>query len=249
LKNIAVLFENDECLVLNKPAGLAVQGGEGVGASLDTLLAAEYVPRPLLVHRLDRDTSGIILVAKTKEAAALFSGIFARRDSTLRKDDHRGHGGSDRRSANAESTEEEKIGMGVQKQYLAICAGCPKATTGIIETELEVRGAARKAITFYKCLSSGEFSLLELELGTGRMHQIRRHLASIGNPILGDDKYGNFPLNKKLRKERGLKRLLLHAGRLLIPEELCGFPLDVSAPLPEYFEPFVILEKDPPSMP
>jgi 23S rRNA pseudouridine955/2504/2580 synthase len=190
-----------------------VQGGEGVGASLDSLLAAEYVPRPLLVHRLDRDTSGLILVAKHKEAAALFSGLFARRET------------------------------GVQKQYLAICAGQPVPPTGTIETDLEVRGAARKAITFYKCLSSGEFSLLELELGTGRMHQIRRHLASIGNPILGDDKYGDFSLNKRLRKERGLRRLLLHASRLVIPEGLCGIPgsleglpLDVSAPLPEYFE-------------
>jgi 23S rRNA pseudouridine955/2504/2580 synthase len=71
------------------------------------------------------------------------------------------------------------------------------------------------------------------------MHQIRRHLASIGNPILGDNKYGNFSLNKRLRKDRGLKRLLLHAGRLVIPAGLCGFTLDVSAPLPEYFGAFV----------
>ncbi|GHT87523.1 hypothetical protein FACS1894137_14930 [Spirochaetia bacterium] len=71
------------------------------------------------------------------------------------------------------------------------------------------------------------------------MHQIRRHLASIGNPILGDDKYGDFPLNKKLHRSQGLRRLLLHAGRLVIPEGLCGFPLDISAPLPEYFAPFL----------
>jgi 23S rRNA pseudouridine955/2504/2580 synthase len=217
LKNIDVLFENDRCIILNKPAGLAVQGGEGVGASLDSLLAAAYSPRPLLVHRLDRDTSGVILVAKGKEAAALFAGIFARREGVLGK---------------------EKRGTGVQQQYLAICSGSPKVAAGIIETDIDVRGAARKARTCYKCLSSGEFSLLELELGTGRMHQIRRHLASIGNPILGDDKYGDFSLNKRLRKERGLKRLLLHSSRLIIPEGLCGFTLDVSAPLPEYFGAF-----------
>ncbi|GHV77862.1 RNA pseudouridine synthase [Spirochaetia bacterium] len=211
MKNIAVLFENDQCIVLHKPAGLAVQGGEGVGASLDSLLAAEYSPRPLLVHRLDRDTSGVILAAKGKEAAALFSGIFARRETA----------------------------PGVKKQYLAICSGSPKAAAGTIETTLQVRGAERKAATFYKRLSSGDFSLLELELGTGRMHQIRRHLAAIGNPILGDDKYGDFPLNKKLRKERGLRRLLLHSSRLVIPEGLCGFALDVIAPLPEYFQPFL----------
>ncbi|GHV25320.1 RNA pseudouridine synthase [Spirochaetia bacterium] len=233
MKNIAVLFENDRCIVLNKPAGLAVQGGEGVGVSLDSLLAAEYSPRPLLVHRLDRDTSGVILVAKNKEAAALFSGIFARRDKVPGNDNRRG----------AEDTEEEKMEGGVQKQYLAVCAGRPVPEAGIIETELEVRGAARKAaqraVTFYKCLSAGEFSLLGLELGTGRMHQIRRHLASIGHPILGDDKYGDFPLNKRLRRDRGLRRLLLHSSRLVIPEELCGFALDVSAPLPEYFGTFL----------
>jgi 23S rRNA pseudouridine955/2504/2580 synthase len=204
-------------MVLNKPAGLAVQGGEGVGVSLDSLLAEEFSPRPLLVHRLDKDTSGLILVAKSKEAAALFSGIFAR---------------------SAPGT--------VLKLYLAVCSGCPSPESGTIETDLEIRGAARKAKTTYRRINgashlsdNAEFSLLELELGTGRMHQIRRHLASVGNPVLGDDKYGDFPLNKKLRKERGLKRLLLHSSRLLIPEGLCGFALDVSAPPPEYFGAFL----------
>jgi 23S rRNA pseudouridine955/2504/2580 synthase len=213
LKNIAVLFENDQCIVLNKPSRLAVQGGKGVGTSLDARLAAEYSPRPLLVHRLDRDASGVILVAKSKEAAALFSGLFARRGAAK--------------------------GAGITKRYLAVCSGPPEAGAGTIETEIDVRGTDRKALTYYKCLRPGEFSLLELELVTGRMHQIRRHLASIGNPILGDNKYGNFSLNKRLRKERGLKRMLLHSSRLIIPEGLCGFPLDVSAPLPEYFGPFL----------
>jgi 23S rRNA pseudouridine955/2504/2580 synthase len=217
MKNITLLFENDQCLVLDKPAGLAVQGGRGVAVSLDSLLAAEYSPRPLLVHRLDRDTSGLILVAKTREAAARFSALFAR---------------------------ETPAGAGVQKLYLGICAGRPAPPSGVIETELEVRSALRRARTFYRCLDrgpegrDGEFSLLELELGTGRTHQIRRHLASIGCPILGDDKYGDFSLNKRLRKERSLKRLLLHSARLVIPEELCGFPLDVSARPPDYFEAF-----------
>jgi 23S rRNA pseudouridine955/2504/2580 synthase len=218
MKNITLLFENDQCLVLDKPAGLAVQGGKGVGVSLDSLLAAAYSPRPLLVHRLDRDTSGVILVAKTREAAARFSAIFAR---------------------------EKAAGEGVQKLYLGICAGRPNPPEGVIETDLEVRSSLRRARTFYRCLDSGaqvreaEFSQLELELGTGRTHQIRRHLASIGHPILGDDRYGDFSLNRRLRKERGLKRLLLHSARLLIPEALCGFPLDVSAGMPAYFEAFL----------
>jgi 23S rRNA pseudouridine955/2504/2580 synthase len=214
MKNITALFENDHCLVLDKPAGLAVQGGKGVAVSLDSLLAAAYSPRPLLVHRLDRDTSGLILVAKTREAAARFSAIFAR-----------------------------EAAAGVKKLYLGICAGRPNPPTGLIETDLEVRSALRKARTFYRCTDrgpgGGEFSQLELELGTGRTHQIRRHLASIGHPILGDDKYGDFSLNKRLRKERGLRRLLLHSARLVIPEALCGFPLDISAKTPDYFEAFM----------
>jgi 23S rRNA pseudouridine955/2504/2580 synthase len=213
MKNIKVLFENEQCLALDKPAGLAVQGGEGVRVSLDALLAAEYSPRPLLVHRLDKDTSGVILVAKTREAAALFSRLFADR--------------------------------GIQKYYLAVCAGKPEHEEGLITETLTIRGRTLEARTSYRCLRSGpgdgggDYSLLELELGTGRMHQIRRHLAMAGSPILGDDKYGDFKLNKRLKKERGLKRLLLHAARLIIPASLCGFPLDVSAPLPEYFEEFV----------
>jgi 23S rRNA pseudouridine955/2504/2580 synthase len=79
-------------------------------------------------------------------------------------------------------------------------------------------------------------------LGAGRTHQIRRHLASIGHPILGDDRHGDFSLNRRVHKERGLKRLLLHSARLVIPEALCGFPLDVSAPLPDYFAAFLAAE-------
>jgi 23S rRNA pseudouridine955/2504/2580 synthase len=237
MKNIAILFENDQCLVLNKPAGLAVQGGEGVKASLDSLLAAAYSPRPLLVHRLDKDTSGVILAAKTKEAAALFSAIFASRENGPRK-----------------AGKDAPVKPGVQKLYLGICAGRPNPPRGVIETDLEIRSAARKARTFYRCLddeSAGpappdclqsEYSRLELELGTGRTHQIRRHLASIGHPILGDDKHGDFALNRRLRKERGLKRLLLHSARLVVPASLCGFPLDVAAPLPEYFEAFLEMD-------
>jgi 23S rRNA pseudouridine955/2504/2580 synthase len=227
---IEILFENDDCLILNKPAGLAVQGGAGVGRSLDAMLAETRNPRPLLVHRLDKETSGVILTAKNREAAARFSALFARRE---------GRG----------------VPAGLRKIYLAVCAGRPRPETGVIRTDLELREGAKKAETAYRRISGGplpgadgggaeprfqaEFSVLELELATGRLHQIRRHLASIGCPILGDDKYGDFSLNKKLRKSRGLKRLLLHASRLVIGAELPGCPLDITAPLPEYFADWV----------
>ncbi|MDR2304286.1 MAG: RluA family pseudouridine synthase [Treponema sp.] len=215
LKNLEILFENDLCLVLNKPAGLAVQGGERIKNSLDRLLEQEY-GRPLnLVHRLDKDTSGLILVAKNREAASLFAGIFA-----------------------------AGKGNGLIKRYLACCTGNPDAEKGSIHSDLESRGKSRASETFFRLLGRGlcagkPCSLLELEPGTGRMHQIRRHLAMTGTPVLGDDKYGNFSLNRFFRKEAGLRRLLLHASRLIIPPSPAGFAIDVSAPLPPYFEDFL----------
>ena len=212
---IPVLFENSFCVVLNKPAGLSVQGGEGIKVSLDSILTERIQPRPLLVHRLDRDTSGVILVAKTKESAALFSG-----------------GDKNR----------------IIKRYLALCFGIPDQEEGVIDLALDKRVKGKtesrqtEARTFYRRLSAGNaggftMSLLELELETGRMHQIRRHLAMTGCPVAGDDKYGDFSLNKKLRKVWGLKNLLLHASRLII-QPLPGLVpqgFDITAPLPEYF--------------
>lgn len=227
MKRIDVLFENDEILILNKPAGLAVQGGKGVGASLDRLLAEDFSPPPLLVHRLDQDTSGLILVAKHREAAARFSRLFAA-EKTL----------SPSGQAGSSSGQTGPRGDGgLVKQYRALCAGTPPADSGLITISLSIGGQDKSARTAYRRLGgNGDFSLLELELGTGRMHQIRRHLAKIGNPVLGDDKYGDFALNKRLRRDMGLRRLLLHASRLVIP----GGP-DLCAPLPDYFTPFLDL--------
>jgi len=211
-------------MVINKPAGLPVQGGEGIKSSLDSILSEKIKPRPLLVHRLDRDTSGLILVAKTKEAARDFSALFANSGT-------------------------------IKKLYLGICSGIINPVEGTINLSLDVRGKGRginikKSETNYKLLSSGiigsdSWSLLELKLGTGRMHQIRRHLALIGHPLFGDDKYGDFTLNKKLKAQFGLKGLCLHASRLVIPPLPSLLPdgLDVTAPLPETFSRFLELLK------
>ena len=212
MKSIEILHEDDISLVVNKPAGLAVQGGKGVKTSLDRLLAemrSDFrTPPPLLVHRLDKDTSGVLLTAKGKTSAARFSLIL--------------------------STEGKAI-----KQYIAVCKGQPVMNEGVINEELKIHGKIKKSITKFKVIKTGiidpancEYSVLEIELGTGRMHQIRRHLAMTGNPILGDDKYGDFALNKLLYKTIKLKKLLLHASRLVIRE----LNIDVSAKLPEYFE-------------
>ncbi|MDR0513197.1 MAG: RluA family pseudouridine synthase [Treponema sp.] len=239
-RRLRILFENDFFLIIDKPNGLAVQGGEGVKVSLDSILSQTYSPRPLLVHRLDKDTSGVILVAKTKEAASTAGALFA--------------GGSrEKGSGNA----------AIIKQYLGVCSGVPKPRQGVIKQKLDTLGERKaksggektmqESLTHYKVLSSHRFdslsgahgvldvSLLELELGTGRMHQIRRHMAHVGNPLLGDDKYGDFSLNKKLRAAFKLKNLLLHAFRLVIPPSPPFLPegLDITAPLPDYFSPFV----------
>jgi 23S rRNA pseudouridine955/2504/2580 synthase len=211
LKQLEIVYEDSLCIVINKPPGLAVQGGKGVGVSLDSILAqsaasAEDAPRPLLVHRLDKDTSGLVLVAKTKAAATAFSRLLGGERAAI-------------------------------KRYLALCKGKPAKPEGIIKSELEIRGSAKKAETRYRLLSAhGDFSLLELELGTGRMHQIRRHLALAGTPVLGDDKYGDFKLNHDLRKTMKLRHLLLHASHLIIPQTKDTPRLDLAAPLPGYWE-------------
>jgi len=204
-----IVYEDSSCMVINKPAGLAVQGGKGIGVSLDSILTQNQQTRPLLVHRLDRDTSGLILVAKNKTAAVAYSRLIENR--------------------------------AVVKRYLVMCKGRPARDEGVISLDLEIRGIKKKSETRYRLIEGfkDDFSLLELELGTGRMHQIRRHLALTGNPVLGDDKYGDFTLNHLLRKTMKLNRLLLHAARLIIPETQDNPLLDLSAPLPEHFEQFL----------
>ena len=219
MKEITVLFENETLLILNKPAGLPVQGGRGVNVSLDSLLEKTCIERPFLVHRLDKDTSGVIVTAKTKESAALCSAFFSNHQH------------------------------GLIKKYLAVCTGILNKK-GTIRKTLHKKGKELEALTFYERLASIEkhflknsgeaevltgLSLAELIPATGRMHQLRRHLAQLGHPILGDDKYGDFALNKKLKKQFALKRVLLHASSIYLPPPLVAGGLNISAPLPDHF--------------
>jgi 23S rRNA pseudouridine955/2504/2580 synthase len=208
MKRVTVVFEDETLLVLNKPSGLPVQGGSKVAASLDVLLSKDYSPAPLLVHRLDQETSGLILTAKTKDAAAEYSRLL-------------------------------REGR-VEKRYTALCAGAAPDRGHIRET-LSIKGRDLPAETAYVRTAQGTLplpdkvpcSLLEITPSTGRMHQIRRHLAGRALPIVGDSKYGDFPLNKALRKAAGLQHLLLHASGLSVPRG--GGCLILSAPLPEHF--------------
>lgn len=213
MQEIAIVHEGPDFYVVDKPSGLAVQGGAGIKRSLIEVLEAQTGKPVFLVHRLDRDTSGLLLIARDARSAHRWTTRFA---------DGKGHA--------------------LRKRYLAVSAGHFEKESGYIDEPVTVRGVVRAARTAWRCVvRDGDVSLLELELGTGRMHQIRIHLQKAGHPILGDDKYGDFPLNRSLRKEKGLKHLLLHAWRLdiAIPGEV---PLSLEAPVPEPF--FKVLSRE-----
>lgn len=213
-----VIAEDAHLIAFNKPAGLAVQGGSGVSLSLEDLLAAfakSNGKRPRLVHRLDRETSGVIVVARTKPAAAFFSEAFAGRD--------------------------------VKKTYLAIvCGGAPSPDAGeiafalkkasrsgldVMETAQPETPGAQAALTRYRTrAATASAALVELEPETGRMHQLRAHLAAIGRPIAGDGKYGG--LYRIGATE--IPGLMLHAARLDLPHPDGGRRAFV-APLPSAF--------------
>jgi RluA family pseudouridine synthase len=222
-----VIAEDAQLIAFNKPAGLAVQGGSGVTRSLEDLLEAfakSNGKKPRLVHRLDRETSGVIIAARTKPAAAFFSEAFAGRD--------------------------------VEKTYLAIvCGGAPDPEAGEIALALkkssrrgldimEVAADGQAALTRYKTLSAAPGAVLvELRPETGRMHQLRAHLAAIGRPIAGDGKYGGlFRLGAV-----DVPSLLLHAVALDIPHPDGGRRRFETPPPPAFLGALRSLGLEPPT--
>ena len=209
-----VLFEDDAILALDKPSGLAVHGGSGVAHGvIESLRSMRPEARFLeLVHRLDRETSGVLLVAKKRSALTALHEMM--RTRTMDKRYLVGVAGRFRNE--------------MQRVRLALA----KRVTHAGEKRVSVSHEGQEAETVFRRLSRGaEFSLLEAELLTGRTHQIRVHLAHLKHPVLGDDKYGNFELNKRLRKE-GLKRMFLHAAALAFAHPLTGEALRLESPLP-----------------
>ncbi|MGE5615525.1 MAG: RluA family pseudouridine synthase, partial [Bacillota bacterium] len=215
-----VIYEDEALLALNKPSGIAVHGGSGVAhGAIESLRSMRPEARFLeLVHRLDRETSGVLLVAKKRAALTALHAMLRERR--------------------------------VDKRYLAAVAGrfrnelqrvrlaLASRTTNEGEKRVSVSEAGQEAETVFRRLARGEeFSLLEAQLLTGRTHQIRVHLAHLGHPILGDDKYGDFELNRRLRK-LGLKRMFLHAASLELVHPLTGERLRIEAPLPSELESF-----------
>jgi 23S rRNA pseudouridine955/2504/2580 synthase len=209
-----ILFEDEAFLALDKPSGLAVHGGSGVAHGvIESLRAMRPEARFLeLVHRLDRDTSGVLLVAKKRSALTALHERLRTRDM-------------DKRYLVA-------VRGRFRNELQRVRASLAKSTTASGEKHVRVSDDGQEAETVFRRLGRGEdLSLLEAELLTGRTHQIRVHLAHLKHPVLGDDKYGDFELNKRLRKE-GLKRMFLHAASLEFAHPATGEALRLEAPLP-----------------
>ena len=216
-----ILFEDEHVLVLNKPFGLAVQGGSGTKRHLDGILAGmadRFGDRPRLVHRLDRDTTGVLLVAKHRDAAAKLGRTFQTRSAA--------------------------------KTYWALVRGVPRPPQGKIEAALvkasgpdgdRVRKAqpgeqreAMHATTHYSMIDrvGQKAAWVSLKPVTGRQHQLRAHMAMIGHPIVGDNKYEG---DQNMPAENMDNKLHLHARRLIIPHPvIANARIDVTAPLPDH---------------
>src|SRR5439155_11112990 len=222
-QDFKVLYEDEHILALDKPAGLAIHPGSGItGETLVDQVRAylvrqglvtpqgEFKPSP--AHRLDRETSGVVVVAKTRQAMVRLTGIFTAGEA--------------------------------EKTYLALAKGRFQRERGTVELRLaehqqtfaskQQRGVnLQEAVTHWTKLAGGpEATLLEVSIETGRTHQIRRHLAAIGHPVVGDAKHGDFAFNRDARARWGLKRMFLHALRIEFAHPIHGGKLKITAPLP-----------------
>jgi 23S rRNA pseudouridine1911/1915/1917 synthase len=218
-----ILFEDEDLLVVNKPAGMVVHPGAGcaTGTLVHALLShCRHLPgiggveRPGIVHRLDRDTSGVMVVAKTDAAHHSLSAQFKART--------------------------------VAKRYLALAhgrlppeGGCIEAPIGRREqdrTRMGIRAGGREARTSFRVLRRlAEMTLVELRLETGRTHQIRVHLAHIGHPVVGDGVYGGRRERQARGRPDSAKRQMLHAWQLAFRHPTSGAPLAFTAPPPADF--------------
>src|SRR5271165_2671792 len=217
---LKVLFEDDWMMAVDKPSGMAVHTGSGItGGTLVDYVRAYLGPRAVRngfaaspAHRLDRDTSGVILVAIRRPAMVHFTEVFTEGRA--------------------------------RKRYLVLVKGRMPRPSGRIELPLSEhqQTAASKArrgvnlqpaVTLWQVVQQGgEAALLACTIETGRTHQIRRHLDSLGHPVAGDRKYGDFAFNREAKARWGLKRLFLHAGSIQFPHPEDGRTVLLEAPLP-----------------
>jgi 23S rRNA pseudouridine955/2504/2580 synthase len=217
---LPILFEDDAFLAIDKPSGIAVHGGSGVAHGvIESLRSMRPEARYLeLVHRLDRETSGVLLVAKRRPALTGLHEMIRTR-------------AIDKRYVVA-------VAGRFRNEVQRVRAALAKRTLADGGKHVSVSESGQEAETVFRRMARGtEFSLLEAELLTGRTHQIRVHLAHLKHPVLGDDKYGDFELNRRLRKE-GLKRMFLHARSLAFAHPLSGAAMRIESALPKDLEEF-----------
>ncbi len=216
-----ILYEDDALLVVDKPSGVAVHGGSGVSFGvIEQLRSARPQAKFLeLVHRLDRETSGVLLLAKKRSA---LTGLHEQ----MRE------GKTDKRYLTL------VIGKWLNaKQHVKL--PLHKFTRADGERRVMVREDGQESHTVFALQQAySGYSLLEAQLKTGRTHQIRVHLSHLGFPIAGDDKYGDFARNKELMKQ-GLKRMFLHAHSIAFSHPLTGEGMRFVAPLPKELEKFI----------
>jgi len=219
----AIVFEDTHLLVINKPCGVASHGGSGISfGAIETLRALRPQQNLELVHRLDRDTSGLLVIAKKRAALRQMQAL-------LRNDQ-------------ANVSQQNK---GLSKHYLALLAG--HLPNGIMrvdaplhvglrqggERHVQVNANGKAALSVFEVLERrGGHSYCEVRIQTGRTHQIRVHARHIGHPLAGDDKYGDRLINQRLRQQSGLKRLFLHASALEFSLEHSPQAYKLKAPLP-----------------
>jgi 23S rRNA pseudouridine955/2504/2580 synthase len=224
-----VIFEDDALLVIDKPAGFAVHGGSGVSRGVIEQLRLERPKAKFLelVHRLDRETSGVLMLAKKRAAlVALHEAI--RNNQT------------DKRYvmlvAGDWTEKKKRVKLDLQKYVLP---NGERRVNVVTDISKDKYGEAQVSETiFYLKQNFPGFSLLEAQLVTGRTHQLRVQLAHLGFPIAGDDKYGDFALNKSLAK-KGLKRMFLHSAETNLRHPVSGEKLKLIAPLPAELQKFI----------
>jgi 23S rRNA pseudouridine955/2504/2580 synthase len=221
LSELKILLEDEWIMVIDKPSGMAVHTGSGItGGTVVDLVRAYLGPKGVRnefaaspAHRLDRETSGVLVVAKRRPAMVHFTDVFT---NHLAK-----------------------------KRYLTLVQGKLPKEKGLIDLPLsehqqtrasrEERGVnMQEARTRYELLQTvGDVSFVSCTIETGRTHQIRRHFAAIGHPVVGDTKHGDFAFNREAKARWGLKRLFLHATWLDFPHPQGGKRTQIASPLPE----------------
>ena len=213
-----ILFEDEGFLVVNKPAGFAVHGGSGVSSGI---IEGLRLLRPEshfleLVHRLDKDTSGCLIIAKKRSTLKLLHALF--RDNNVHK------------------TYLALLTGKWGRKKLIVTAPLLKNVSKGGERMVMISSAGKEAETLFRRVKLfADSTLVEASPKTGRTHQIRVHALSLGHPIVGDERYGRDDLNRQF-KARGYKRMFLHAERLKFQHPVTGEQLTILAPLPQQLE-------------